>query len=180
MDDVNAVRVTGPGVTTRIVEYYWRQNNQEQALLNEQMQILKKKIQPPAAPAKPGPASKVAPPPVPAQKSADPPPVDPATAELIGRLEQRTQEFVQTPAAASTASLVFVEVTITPDAPPGDREIRLVTVRGVSNPLPFKVGQLPEYSRKPMKAATVQTLGKEALALRKRPPEEAEDQIGRA
>jgi hypothetical protein len=36
---------------------------------------------------------------------------------------------------------------------------------------------VPEYSRKPMKAATVQTLGKEAQALRKRPPEQAEDRI---
>src|SRR5450759_2894274 len=48
MDDVNAVLVTGAGVTARIVEYYWRQNNQEQALLNEQLQTLKPKPQPAA------------------------------------------------------------------------------------------------------------------------------------
>ncbi len=173
MDDVNAVLVTGAGVTTRIVEYYWRQNNQEQALLNEQLQNLKRKTQPAARPAKPAEASKSAAPAVAAEK----PPVDPATAELIDKIERRTGEFVQTPASASTASLVFVEVTIAPDAAPGEREIRLVTVRGVSNPLPFQVGQVPEYSRKPMKAATVQTLGKEAQALRKRPPEQAEDRI---
>ena len=172
-DDGNAVLVTGAGVTTRIVEYYWRQNNQEQQLLQEQLQILKKKTQP----AKPAPVSKVASKPAPPAVAVEPPPVDPATAELIARLELRTQEFVQTPASNSTAALVFVEVTIAPDAPPGEREIRLVTARGVSNPLPFEVGQLPEYSRKPMHAATVQTLGKEALALRKRPPEEAEDRI---
>ena len=50
MDDVNAVLVTGAGVTARIVEYLYRQNNQEQALLNEQLQILKKKTQPPPPP----------------------------------------------------------------------------------------------------------------------------------
>ena len=42
-----------------------------------------------------------------------------------------------TPAAASLANLVLVEVTIAPDAAPGEREIRLVTARGVSNPLSF-------------------------------------------
>jgi hypothetical protein len=162
-DDVNAVRVTGVGVTARIVEYLYRQNNQEQALLNEQLQILKKRTQPPP-PAK-GVAAKPA------------PPVDPATAELMSRLQLRTSEFVQTPACASISNLVVVEVTIASDAAPGPREIRLTTVRGVSNPLTFLVGQLPEYSRKPMRTATLQVLGKEALSLRKRPPEEAEDHI---
>src|SRR5438045_3331143 len=92
MDDVNAVLVTGAGVTTRIVQYYWRQNNQEQALLNEQLQILKRKYQPTAPPAKGAPAAKPTLPPVPM------PPVDPATADLMDRIAQRTGEFVQTPA----------------------------------------------------------------------------------
>src|SRR5690349_14490320 len=62
LDDVNAVLVTGTGVTARIADYYWRQNNQEQALLNEQLKILKAKTQPPKPPgaagvvAKPSPA----------------------------------------------------------------------------------------------------------------------------
>src|SRR5579883_2525454 len=70
MDDVNGVLVTGTGVTARIVDYYWRQNNQEQQLLNEQMNILKKKTQPP----KPAPGAKPA-----ATPAPPPPPVDPAT-----------------------------------------------------------------------------------------------------
>ena len=36
------------------------------------------------------------------------------------------------------------------DAEPGPREIRLVTPRGVTNPLVFHVGQVPEVARKPM------------------------------
>ena len=74
------------------------------------------------------------------------------------------------------ASLVMVEVTIAPDAEPGEREIRLVTLRGVSNPLAFHVGQVPEVSRKPMVTAIQQVLGKEAQALRKRLPGDDEDQ----
>src|SRR5215472_9203645 len=122
MDDANGVLVTGAGVTARIVDYYWRQNNQEQALLNEQMNILKKKTQPP----KPAPGAKPPATPPPA------PPVDPPTAELMEKIQRRTDEWVQTPAAASISALLFVEITVAPDAQPGGREIRVATVRGVS------------------------------------------------
>ena len=74
----------------------------------------------------------------------------------------------------------MVEVTIAPDAEPGEREIRLVTLRGVSNPLAFHVGQVPEVSRKPMLTAAQQVLGKEAQALRKRPPDDGEEPHHRA
>jgi hypothetical protein len=153
MDDVNSVRVTGAGVTARIIEYYWRQNNQEQQLLNEQLQLLRRKNSSAGASG------------------------DPAAAALIERITQRTAAFVQTPASASTAAQLFVEITIAPDAAPGEREVRVVTARGVSNPLPFHIGQVPEHTRKAMKPATIQILGKEAFALRKRPPEEAQDRI---
>jgi len=95
-------------------------------------------------------------------------------ATIIARIEKRFAENVQTPANASICSLVFVEVTVAPDAKPGPREIRLVTPRGATNPLVFDVGQLPEFSRKPMVSCTLQVLGKEEQALRKRPPEEEE------
>ena len=93
------------------------------------------------------------------------------------RIEERLAEYVQTPACASISNLVLVEVTIAPDAEPGQRELRLATPRGVSNPLVFHVGQLPEVCRKPMLTATLQVLGKEELALRKRPDDEVEQRI---
>jgi len=96
---------------------------------------------------------------------------------LIDKIEKRTREFVQNPACASIASLVLVEVTIAPDAQPGEREIRLRTFRGMSNPLAFYVGQLPEYSRKPMRTATKQVLGKESQALRRLLPGQDEERI---
>jgi hypothetical protein len=68
---------------------------------------------------------------------------------LVSRIEARTSEFVQNPASASLASLVIVEVTVAPDAEPGEREIRLVTLRGVSNPMTFHIGQLPEVTKQP-------------------------------
>ena len=43
---------------------------------------------------------------------------------------------------------VTLAVTIAPDAAPGDREIRLLTANGLSDPLIFQVGQLPEVREK--------------------------------
>ena len=178
LDDVNAALVTGTGVTAKVTEYFRRLNNQETQLLTEQAKELKSVST--AAPPAMAPAMAAGNPTmmqaVPPEKNATADQRNPAQ-DLIDRIERRVREAVQTPACASIANLVMVEVTIAPDAPPGPREIRLVTPRGVTNPLRFVVGQVPELTRKPMVSATLQVLGKEAAALRKRPPEEAEDTI---
>jgi len=152
LDDVSAVLVSGSGVTSTIVEYLRRLNNQEIQLLNEQLKELKRGPESPADSA---------------EKRS--------TAQLIERIEKRIREWVQTPACASISALVLVEVTIAPTAELGARDLRLVTARGVSNPLVFHIGQLPEYTRKPMTTALLQVLGKEAAALRKRPADEVEN-----
>jgi hypothetical protein len=45
---------------------------------------------------------------------------------------------------AQIAEQVEILVSIDPNAPPGDRELRLLTATGLSNPLRFQVGTLPE------------------------------------
>lgn len=45
------------------------------------------------------------------------------------------------------ADIVRVTITIAADAEPGPRELRLVTAAGVSNPIVFQVGQLPEVKK---------------------------------
>ena len=179
MDDVNAVLVTGSGVTAKVVEHLRRLNNQETTLLAEQLKELKRATSSVASAMAPMMASEstMMMSAATTEKSAVVPGKDEATQKLIARIEKRTREFVQTPACASISSLVLVEVTIAPDAEPGARELRLATLRGVSNPLVFHVGQLPEFSRKPMLTATLQVLGKEAQSLRKRPADEAEERI---
>jgi hypothetical protein len=97
-----------------------------------------------------------------------------AKQKLIDRIERIFAEDERTPAVSSQAELVFAEITVEPDAKPGRREIRVITKRGVSNALPFYVGQVPEVARKPMKTCQLPVLGKESLAQRKRPPEEEE------
>lgn len=56
-----------------------------------------------------------------------------------------------TPAIAET---VTVRVTIAPNATPGPRELRLETPAGLSNPLVFYVGQLPEFREEEQRSAT--------------------------
>jgi ribosomal protein L40E len=100
-----------------------------------------------------------------------------ARQKMIERIQRRFAEDERDPAVRSQTELVFAEVTVAPDAKPGRREIRVITKRGVSNPLPFYVGQVPEVARKPMKTCQLPVLGKEYLALRKRPPEEEEVRV---
>jgi hypothetical protein len=177
LDGVNAVLVTGSGVTARVAEYHRRLNNQEMQLLNEQLRDLRRETMSDSTTAPPMTADNPTMMPATTNENTSAVLTKEAARELIEKIERRTFEFVQTPACASLASVVIVEVTIARDAQPGEREIRLVTLRGVSNPLAFHVGQVPELSRKPMLTASLQVLGKEAQALRKRLPSEAEDRI---
>jgi hypothetical protein len=53
------------------------------------------------------------------------------------------------PAIAETA---IIQITLATNAEQGDRDLRLGTPAGLSNPLIFRVGQLPEFSRPAAKA----------------------------
>jgi hypothetical protein len=146
---VTGIELTGKGVTARVVENFKRIGPQEITLLKDQLKELKEGTKVP----------------------------DAVTATLIERVEKRIEEYCNRPASMALADLAFLEISIAADATPGRREIRLVTPTGISNPLAFHVGQLPESTRKPMLTAPFQVLGKEELSLRKRPEEEIERPI---
>jgi len=182
MDDLSGAVVTGPGVTAKVVEHRKALGPQDIQLLNEQLRDLRKanpRLSAVKVPAMDGdammnPAGMMdAPSGAAAPATADANPV----AVLMGRIQRRVTEYVQRPACQSIASIAMVEVKIAADAPPGQRELRLLTPRGISNPMVFNVGQLPESCRAPMLTAHFQVLGKEELALRKRPPEEIERRV---
>jgi len=58
----------------------------------------------------------------------------------------------------SIAERLFIELTIDPDATPGDRELRLIAPAGLTNPMCFQVGTVPEYDQKELNPATPLTL----------------------
>lgn len=158
LDEVQGAIVSGSGVSAKVVEYLRQLNPQEMNLLREQLKELtggqrdrrgNRRLEG----------------------------QDEETVELIARIEARIAGFIPRPASASLSNTVVVQVDIASDAPPGRREIRLVTRRGVTNPLVFHVGQLPEVARKPLPTCPLQVLGKEHLAQRDRPKEEEEATI---
>ncbi len=77
---------------------------------------------------------------------------DPATRREMAAIQRRVAAYMAAslrrqihPAIAET---VQIEVTIRAGAEPGPREMRLETARGVSNPIRFHVGRLPEFREK--------------------------------
>lgn len=141
LDGVDRVWVSGPGVHARVLEYNKQMNPQEMQLVQEQLRELKTKS---------------------AAKR------DPSVTNLVSRLEKFVADYVQQPQCSSIANLIVAEVSIAKDAPPGEREIRISTPRGLSNPMVFYVGQLPEVSAAPLPTSIKQILGKEGQSLRKR------------
>ena len=195
LDRVHKVVVSGEGVSARVVDYYRQMGNQELRFLRDQMRELQRgkpaqslapqmvaKMSSMEAPPTIGPEKVSAKPKAkPSRKTKAKPkpktPKDVARQKLIDKLQRRLAADNRRPANRSAAELVFVEVTVAPDAKPGAREIRVVSTRGVTNPMVFYVGQVPEVARRPMKTASFQVLGKEHLAQRKRPPEDEEMQV---
>ena len=151
--DVRGAVISGSGVSAEVTKYYRRLSNQELNLLRAQLKELKQAA---------------------ARKARAKKKADKTAQEMISQIETRIAEWVNRPACTAHSEITLLQVTIAPDAEPGSREIRLIGERGVTNPLVFHVGQVPEVARKPMKTCLFQVLGKEHLAQRKRPPEEEE------
>jgi hypothetical protein len=69
------------------------------------------------------------------------------SAEIRGKLTGFGRKLVN----VALNEFVTLQVTIATNAAPGQREIRLGTLVGLSNPLAFHVGELPEHSKKDWK-----------------------------
>jgi hypothetical protein len=187
LQNASDLAVGGEGVSVRLVDYYRIMSNEEFTLLRQQVNELRKKettISDTLAarmswfefPAPIGPVDV----PKPGEKPKKEEPrskTELAKEKMIERIQRFFAEDERNPAVRSQTELVFAEVTVAPDAKPGRREIRVITKRGVSNPLPFYVGQMPEVARKPMKTCQLPLLGKESMAQRQRPPEEEEIRV---
>ena len=76
--------------------------------------------------------------------------------KTVAEIRKKLATVVRRPANPAISELVTVQITAAPDAKPGPREIRLGTANGLSNPLVFCVGQLPEFSEKASKVIVEQ------------------------
>ena len=151
LNGAERVLVTGAGVTAAVKKVYPKLSNQDIVVLREQLSALRK-----------------------ASKGREKRDLSDVEQRVVANVESWLAEYCNRPASTSIADLAFLNITIAADAEPGPREIRLVGAQGVTNPMTFQVGQLPEVSRPPMRISSMQVLGKEQQALRKRPADQAE------
>ena len=170
---VNDILVSGRGVTVKFVDYHRWLGNQEIRVLLEQLQQLDPNGHAGTAGMTDAEATKhyqrIVRKHLAHLKEVETDTGPAGGDSMATRLEKRIVAHVPRPACRSIANLVFADVTIAPDARPGEREIRVVTPNGVSNPLVFCVGQVKEFTCKPLATCPVQVPGKEEQALRKRP-----------
>jgi hypothetical protein len=74
----------------------------------------------------------------------------------LAELRIKLSAAVRKPANPAISQMAVLQVTVAADAEPGRRELRVSTRFGLSNPLVFYVGQLPEFSATASKTITEQ------------------------
>ncbi len=119
LPNVSAVYVSGGGVQATVVDYARPMNAMQATQLRDRMQELQKQ------------------------------PMNAAVQKEMVDIRVKLLTFnarrLTSPVLAETVTL---QVAIAPGAAPGKRELRVATPQGLSNPLVFCVGQLPEFTEK--------------------------------
>ncbi len=77
--------------------------------------------------------------------------VTPEEAKMAEEIRRKLNRFGRRLTNPSLGEFITLQVSIDPAATPGNREIRLETPAGLSNPLVFQVGELPEVSERDWK-----------------------------
>jgi hypothetical protein len=125
LDNVSRIMVSGRGVESRVVAYNKPVTGQALTALRDTVQALQQQV----------------------QRGA----INPATQQRIADLRLRIADSQRRTSNPSLSELVTLEVTIAPGAEPGERRLRLSTPLGLTTPLLFVVGQLPEFREKDVK-----------------------------
>lgn len=135
LEGVSEAQFFGEGIAARVVDYLRPTNQKEDDELKAELDKLqeKRKQARSAAPAGGSPEALQ-----PVWTPEDDKRVTEIRVKLAYRMNRQT--------APAICEAVTLEVTIAPGAEPGDREIRLRNANGLSNPLLFRVGQLPEFT----------------------------------
>lgn len=71
----------------------------------------------------------------------------PADDARLAAIQKQLSTYIGRPATPALAETCTVQIVLDADAPPGERELRLHTSAGLSSPLIFCVGQLPEFAK---------------------------------
>jgi len=148
LDGASIARVSGDGVQTKVIEHI-RPLNQGQfkEMQNRMGELQKKKA---AATSGSGRRGRGGPQ---AFTNEDWTAED---EEMLAEIRKRLATFsIRRWSAPALVETVTLEVTVAEDAEPGERELRLQTEQGVTNPLVFCVGQLPEIAEESTRSVAV-------------------------
>ncbi len=157
LDGVTGAHVSGYGVTATLVDYVKPISAGQATMLRDKLKELFEKKQAAAAAAAPSKNS---------IRSVAQSTTKPAwTAEddkAIEDIKKKLATFIRTPSSPAIVETVTLQITVSPDAELGSREIRLSVPSGLTNPLTFNVGQLPEFSKKATKPTDAPRVVKES------------------
>ncbi|MBN2271020.1 MAG: PPC domain-containing protein, partial [Sedimentisphaerales bacterium] len=145
LDGISEVAVSGRGVKAELVEYVKPLNGKELNLLRDRLKELQEKVKPQKKNDGKGVAADDAKTSENADGEAD---IDAMREEMTQIREKLANPKNRNRDNPQLAEDVTLRITVAPDAEPGRRELRLKTNLGLSNPVTFHVGQLPEYSEK--------------------------------
>ena len=143
LDGVTDVIVSGEGVEATLVEHVKPLNGKQLNLLRDRLKELQAKVKPvKKGKGKAGKEAETASEP---NDGTDLETIEKEMAEIKEKLANPKNRNRNNPQLSED---VVLRVKVAADAEPGEREVRLKAAQGLSNPVTFHVGQLPEYSEK--------------------------------
>jgi hypothetical protein len=155
LDGASEAFLTGAGIQAAVLEYVKPMSQGQFNQLREKLQeLLTRKTAATKKQRKGGAAEEVQSAPKPVWTAED--------EKAVDELRKKLATFVRRPASPAIAETVRLKITLAADAAPGDRELRLETRGGLTNPMMFRIGQLPEFSKAPAKLHDESTTGKGA------------------
>jgi hypothetical protein len=126
--NVTNVSVSGAGIQAGVVDYVRPLTQQQVNQLRQKLKALQEKR---AA----------------AQLDNSAPALTVADMKMIAEIHATIAQFQKRSINPAIAEIVTVRITISSNAEPGERELRLGTPMALSQPLVFCVGQLPEFNK---------------------------------
>jgi hypothetical protein len=139
LDGVTNVHVSGAGVSATVLEHTKPLSGKQATLLRDELKQLQGRRATSAPSDRRARRNNAAASTQPAWSSKD--------EARIEEIRKQLFRFDKKPSSPAIAETVTLQVTMTADAEPGQRELRLVTPNAITNPLVFCVGQLPEFSK---------------------------------
>lgn len=133
------VFISGNGVNATVVKYVRPLNGKEVNELREKLKELQERRDAAQKEVRESPTAGA-----PARTNA---PLSAAEREMMADLRRQLAASQRRQLNPAISESVTLRVTVAADARPGDRELRVDTGTGLSNPLRFCLGQLPEFSR---------------------------------